>query len=285
MFLGVLPVNDDCSKHEAIYLPEHTVVYVGKGIFDALVEKGYQLWNGNAEQTDSDVLLMNDAAGQLPDKTGQSVYVLATWLPSYKYMERGAKVSASFPGEQAANDSFSNDLVGAGATPLISICEKKYEVPAKLEEKIENVQAHPSIWASVKKDGLNPLTATMFLLLGLATNLGYFFLGEGTGPMFRVICIIMAAVFSFMVCIPIGFLYSDRHCNKPTDSTFFVLSATLVAFIAFLCPMICLALGNQHAWQKDDVALFAWLGLSSLMWCVLRIAFDKPVKRLFSKKA
>ena len=285
MFLGVFPVNDDCSKHEPVYLPEHTVVYVGKGIFDALVEKGYPLWSGNAEQTDSDVLLMNDATGQLPDKSGQSVYVLATWLPPHKYMECGAKVSASFPGEQTANDSFSSDLVGAGATPLISIREKKYEVPAKPEEKIENVQTRSSIWTSVKKDGLNPLTAIMFLLLGLATNLGYFFLGEGTGPMFRVICIIMAAAFSFMVCIPIGFLYSDRHCNKPTDSTFFVLSATLVASIAFLCPMICLALGNQHGWQKEDVTIFGWLGLSSLLWCALRIAFDKSIKRLFSKKA
>jgi len=284
MFLGVFPVNDDQSGREPIYLPEHTVVYVGKGIFDALIEKGYPLWCGNAEQTAADVLLMSDAKDQLPNKSGQSVYVLATWLPPYRYMERGTKVFASFPSEQDANDSFSSDLVGVGATPLISIREKQYEAPPKSEEKNDKVQARPSIWASVKKDGLNPLTAIMFLLLGLATNLGYFFLGEGTGPMFRVICIIMAAVFSFMVCIPIGFLYGDRHCHKPSDSMFFVLSAALVAAIAFLCPMICLGLGNQYGWQKEDVALFAWLGLSPNLWCPLRIALDKTLHSIMKKR-
>lgn len=186
---------------------------------------------------------------------------------------------------------FAADLTGIGKKPQKQIEPTRHTSANELldaTEQKKNSFVRPkwvSIKASLKRDGLNPLFAITFILLGLATELGYFFLGEDSSASFRVACIVMASIFPFMCCVPMGFLYQDRGCKKPSDSLFFMTALVVVSLLGFLCPVICLAVGNQFAWNGNDLILFSCLGLSSLLWIAIRIALNPLVSRFFKKKA
>lgn len=219
-----------------------------------------------------------------------SAYFECQALGSYGFQE----VASNRLSLKSCNESFgcfTADLTGIGKKPQKQIESIRNaltnELPDGTKEK-EGSFTRPK-WAnikvSLKRDGLNPLFAITFILLGLATELGYFFLGEDSSASFRVACIVMASIFPFMCCVPMGFLYQDRGCKKPSDSLFFMTALVLVSLLGFLCPIICLAVGNQFAWNGNDLILFSCLGLSSLLWIAIRIALNPLVSRFFKKKA
>ena len=144
-----------------------------------------------------------------------------------------------------------------------------------------NEHAGKDVLRRFKRDGLNPLFSIVFLALSFATFLGYFYLGEESTDIFRIACIIMSALFPFMSCIPMGFLFHDLKIKKLSDSNFMVLALSLILGLSILMPCLGLSIGNSLGWKESDLLLFTLLGLSSPLWILIRVF----LARFLPKKA
>jgi|GEM_PF-1740712 len=310
MLVGFVETNEDKSAKKPIYVSDNGPLLVGQGIFDLLLAKGLPVIdveslddieaNGGSEpflvrvKTLSNVAQTKGASSILDGR----VFILCEGIGFYESQ------SLLFLNERLENgqESFDRlvlDLTGVKQdtkqTQKNQATQKEVTEPRRIKEEplvpeLVQPEAKRTIdWTifkrRLKKDGLNLLFAIVFVLLSFATELGYFFLGHDSSQAFRIACIVMAGVFPFMACIPMGFLYQDRGCTKPSDSLVFMASLVVVALVAFLCPMICLGLGSSLVWNQADLILFTCLGLSAIVWILLRLLLAGPIRKAFAARS
>ena len=309
MLVGFVETNEDRSAKKPIYVSDNGPLLVGKGIFDLLLAKDLPVIdveslddiepNDGSEPFLVKVKTLSYAAQTLGASSimDERVFILCEDIGFYESQ------SLLFLNERLENGQESFDQLVLDLTGL-----KQDIKQIRKNQKIQNVMVEtkrvgeePPVpepaqsgvkltinWATFKKgfkkDGLNLLFAIVFLLLSFATELGYFFLGHDSSQAFRIACIVMAAIFPFMACIPIGFLYQDRGCKKPSDSLVFMTSLIVMVLVAFLCPVICLGLGNSLVWNQGDLILFTCLGFSAVIWTIARIALARPLAKLFGQR-
>ncbi|MCR5348560.1 MAG: hypothetical protein K6E59_03015 [Bacilli bacterium] len=167
--------------------------------------------------------------------------------------------------------------------PEQPICEPTQGAPTlpSVQEKWSlRLLSGRAILERFKKDGLNPLFAVIFLILGFATALGYFFHGAESNDLFRAACIVMASVFPWMSSIPIGFLYHDSGCRYPHESLFVTFALASYGTLAILLPTIAASVAIGNGIVGQETLLFTLLGLSAIPWSILRLLLEKPIQAL-----
>ena len=309
MFVGLSKSNKEELGKEPLFVSDCGPLLIGRGIFELLLAKGLPLIEFESLDdiefgADDKAVLVKAGTlcfvGQIFDKMtvlNKRIYILCEDIGEYESCHLFSKESF-ISAEQTGHNQLAFDLTGVRKDEATT--QQRRETPITPAEIKPVAEASPDTetiefeikrkidWAELKKvlkkDGLNSLFALVFVFLGFATELGYFFLGHDSSQAFHVACIVMASAFPFMACIPMGFLFQDTGCKKPSDSLLFVVSLLTVFLTGLLCPIISLGLGNALAWNQRDLVLFTCLGLSTIVWTSLRLALAKPITKIFSKR-